>query len=1219
MLRTLSALTAAVFILMTSAGVTVQAESHWIGSNSIVPLSIEVLQHNNAFTEIEFDIKGMLVKDNPGEDLLYSFDGKLFNLTPSITKMVAIPAYKGIRLEIVESEFMEIDDDYPLGESENLFHVGEPGVMRDVRIVPVTVNPVRIDKKSGAAELLTYARIRLHYEGYSNINNKEFTGASTESFRQLYAGSIINYSWIDGGFEPFGKGTYLVIMPSTYMNTPFYGMWKTWKRQKGYHVEEHIINTTPTSWTVVRDIIVDYYENASPPLEYVVLVADINGGSITIPADLIQHPTAGEVDVTDHSYTLLEGEDYFSDLFIGRISVSSLTEAGVVFNKIVKYEKEPFVGSNGWQERMLSVGGNYNDSGAAPITPCQTSWWIADLFLDNGFAAADTILYWGPWDPNPGSATEINNMTNLGCSFVSYRGWADAHGWQYPYYTIDHLEDLENGWMLPVYTSFVCNTGDFGSNVNPCFGEAIIRKGSINNGKTGVGFLGPSDLHTNTNYNNAISSGFYFGLLEHDLHIFAQATNYGKMTLYEGFPNHRNDGDFVPFYFHVYNMLGDPGLEMTRYIPVEITMTIPPDLPLGAASIDVHVASSGAVLPGAYVTAVYNDELIAGEYTNSAGNASLQFDPLLDGEVTITTTKYGYYPEYQNIPVTSQNFVGYQSDELLNESNIDGKLNPGESATLRVVVKNYGSTAQNNVNATLTTYYPYDLDITPSTIALGNINPGATANADFDIVLDNNAPAYSVIEFSLWIPTPTGNDISKFELVVEGSLLSVTDVNPQSLTPGQSHNITISLLNSGNFTASGITAELSSFDEAVTIIDGSTTFGNISAGQTVVNSDLLTIQAASGAYEGRMLQMRLDLTPGNGTVETLFFDLVVGDPDSTDPGGPDPYGYFAYDDGDAGYPPTQAYNWIELDPNYGGSGAATRLDLPDDSTTTGIALPFDFTFYGETYDEVAICSNGWLSFEANTWLSNFRNWDLPSPIGPHSMICPYWDDLKDTTDTILDIYYWHDPSGKFIVEWSRVHNRYITSENRMETFEVILYDPAVQSGPTGDGDILYQYLEVNDVDLQNNFSTVGIQDWDHLMGLEYVFSENYDVNVTSAVLHNEMAILFTTTPPDNYVGVEDNVIALPKRYGLSQNYPNPFNNSTRIEYEIPLGGMTNLQVFDVNGRLIDTVFSGFRSPAAYSAVWHGTDYSGQPVSSGIYFIKLTSGDYQNVVKSVLIK
>ena len=77
---------------------------------------------------------------------------------------------------------------------------------------------------------------------------------------------------------------------------------------------------------------------------------------------------------------------------------------------------------------------------------------------------------------------------------------------------------------------------------------------------------------------------------------------------------------------------------------------------------------------------------------------------------------------------------------------------------------------------------------------------------------------------------------------------------------------------------------------------------------------------------------------------------------------------------------------------------------------------------------------------------------------------------------------------------------------------------------------------------------------------------------------------------------------LPQALTLSA-YPNPFNPQTTIEYAVPEGGYVSVQAFDITGRLVSTIYSGYRSGGAYEALWTISD-----VSSGQYVIRLTT-DY----------
>ena len=86
------------------------------------------------------------------------------------------------------------------------------------------------------------------------------------------------------------------------------------------------------------------------------------------------------------------------------------------------------------------------------------------------------------------------------------------------------------------------------------------------------------------------------------------------------------------------------------------------------------------------------------------------------------------------------------------------------------------------------------------------------------------------------------------------------------------------------------------------------------------------------------------------------------------------------------------YNWIDIE-DFG----EELVDVNDDDgdnqdAVETISLPFNFKFYGEVYDEISVCSNGWISF-GETDMESFRNDYLPGPGGPSPMLAVFWDDL----------------------------------------------------------------------------------------------------------------------------------------------------------------------------------------------------------------------------------
>jgi hypothetical protein len=112
------------------------------------------------------------------------------------------------------------------------------------------------------------------------------------------------------------------------------------------------------------------------------------------------------------------------------------------------------------------------------------------------------------------------------------------------------------------------------------------------------------------------------------------------------------------------------------------------------------------------------------------------------------------------------------------------------------------------------------------------------------------------------------------------------------------------------------------------------------------------------------------------------------------------------------------------------------------------------------------------------------------------------------------------------------------------------------------------------------------------------------------------------------VGAEESELELQiTKFGLNQNHPNPFNKLTAISYQIPLtpfnkGGQrgipVRLVVYDITGRLVETLVDERQTPGAYEIRWNSrTPESG--VRSGIYFCRLIAGDYIETRKMILLR
>ena len=106
---------------------------------------------------------------------------------------------------------------------------------------------------------------------------------------------------------------------------------------------------------------------------------------------------------------------------------------------------------------------------------------------------------------------------------------------------------------------------------------------------------------------------------------------------------------------------------------------------------------------------------------------------------------------------------------------------------------------------------------------------------------------------------------------------------------------------------------------------------------------------------------------------------------------------------------------------------------------------------------------------------------------------------------------------------------------------------------------------------------------------------------------------------DTGTGVAERSDGLPAVFSLSQNYPNPFNPSTSIRYFLPTPAKVNVTIYNVLGMKVRTLVDSFEKLGGHSAVWDAKDDEGNPVSSGVYFYRLETGEMALQKKMVLLR
>ncbi|HQY19987.1 MAG TPA: T9SS type A sorting domain-containing protein [Ignavibacteria bacterium] len=93
------------------------------------------------------------------------------------------------------------------------------------------------------------------------------------------------------------------------------------------------------------------------------------------------------------------------------------------------------------------------------------------------------------------------------------------------------------------------------------------------------------------------------------------------------------------------------------------------------------------------------------------------------------------------------------------------------------------------------------------------------------------------------------------------------------------------------------------------------------------------------------------------------------------------------------------------------------------------------------------------------------------------------------------------------------------------------------------------------------------------------------------------------------------IIGIPQKFALDQNYPNPFNPSTKINFSLPVDSKVTLNIYDLSGKLVQTLINNELKSANYYTV----QFNGANLSSGAYFYSLVTGENSDTKKMILIK
>lgn len=539
---------------------------------------------------------------------------------PIIPVQPPVPKIPGARAEFtIDKEFYSQDT---FGPQEWAEIVGT-GYIRGHRVAILKIYPMRYNPQRGKIIYCKDLKVTLRIL-HPNIAKTQqiLSRYASPPFEALTSRIIMNYGAF-GKVVPSLPIGYLVICADDFYDEVL--PLAEWKFRKGFKTQITRASEIPGGATAgnISDYIQDAYDNWLVPPTYVLLVGDVN----TIPT----FTGGGSGSATDLYFTTMAGKDYFPDIEIGRLSVANATQCSTIVERIVDYERTQWGGGDEWTERayfMASNDGGHHQVAESTHAYCTRLWRL------NG-GQCDSL--WWFYE----TGTPIDSAINDGRGVVVYSGHGGTTNWVSPEFYQSDVQALTNVDMYPLVCSHACFTGRFSD--AECFGETWIR---VPDGGACAFWGGSSSTYWEMD--DTLQRAMFRGLLTDSLTWLSGMMDRAKYKLYETWgPSGDPDEVSTLYYYEVYNLLGDPSMQLFTLIPESLEVSHPSEVLVGKHSLEVSTNVAEAL-----VCAAINDTNFAG-YTDAGGDVTLEIETAESCTVWITVTAYNFSP-YEGFALAKQ-------------------------------------------------------------------------------------------------------------------------------------------------------------------------------------------------------------------------------------------------------------------------------------------------------------------------------------------------------------------------------------------------------------------------------------------------------------------------------------------------------------------------------------------------------------------------------------
>lgn len=1076
------------------------------------PVSMEVIERNTS-VELSVNIKEITMNSEQGGiSWLISNEGICDSQDtpglPSIGRWVRVPDYGRIGLNYHAGDQRIVKGEPPAMDSDNngIFPpesvvMGSPVIMRGVRLVSLTLYPVRWDAAAGEYIITEEFDISIRNIGGRGINEVEpLDRQPSQGFDRMIDALLVNPPRRDDPVD-YTPGGYLLVANENYPDA--IDEFAEWKRSVGHPVEILTFNPEDTDELGLKEMIQETYQDFT--FEFLVLF----GNEDADPPLRIPFQVGWNDCFYDQFFAQLEGDDAFPDAAVGSFNCMTVPNLICAVRRAISYQSQPYNDDEDWFSRAgVGVGACsvQND-----LSPSYTGKWVTEVLSRYGFDDISTSYYADNEvdDPTP----MVRDLYNEGCNFILVR----AHQSNFD------ADDIRPTGVYPFH--FLVSSGTLSGAFNRAF--RMGTPDDMRGPSAGFGHAGSP----RTNIANAMAGGLIEGMFLFDMNCFGWARNYAIANLRRVMPSEDDEDDDLYHYYYTLRYYGDPGQWCWRGVPQQLEVEYDNSFDPDQTIFPVRVLDSDNDEPvaGALVCLMQEDGINLLSRTDDEGWVNFTFESgdMNENDLRITVTGENLYPYSETIESNNADVLFVPEEIELNdeaEGNGNGIPNAGETLFVSLSLFNRGEER-----------YPNDM-VNPDQVHLFSSSPWAEATGEVrmpeaiepnqafqiqngvSIQILEGCPDGEQIDLNLWIGSGVNAGWNTgFSIEVEAPDIQITVVNfEDDLEPGAEAQFTINLTNNGHQDADETRARIVSRSGFISVLAGISHYPAIPIDEEVEqDGDHFAVRATEETIPGSEAEFMLIVNGEPGVRDTLRFSLTVGETGEGDPLGPDKYGYVALDNTDENIAWAEAPEYDFLDINHwNGEIEGDLLALPnvgEDDASVLVDLPFEFRYYGEVFNQITVCSNGWIAMGDQSELVNQQNWVMPGFDGAFGMIAVFWDRLDRYTRSDGAFTYFDADNNIFYIMWETGIRVDYEGDWMPNIFELALFDPGHYETPTGDGQILMQYETVNNTQDQseaNAHCTVGISSPDGLDGLTYTYWGNYPPEC--AQLQAGRAILWTT-------------------------------------------------------------------------------------------------------------